>query len=333
MSISGIERAYAESLRLVEAHPTWGIPDSHNVVLAGERHREAWKPPKVRLLLIAESHLFTDEQEELAQVAVPMCPDLPSEFVRLIYCLGYGHGELVDRAVPGNNGTPQYWAIFGKLAALPTPRTWEEKLAVLLRLKELGVWLLDSSLHSVCKPGGYRLPTKVVRVLQAIWWNHVGREIVTETCPERICGIGKDVSAQLEKLSVPLTDWILQPNGARTLEQRAFNDARLDSLAQWLHGVEHLTIRPPERLPKNVEAPSGSNRYRASRLEFRRKVIDPLQWDETFEVETPHGLYRFTKSDFYAAFPRIVVGESYVIGGRYNGANLHLQAERFKVKV
>lgn len=56
---------------------------------------------------------------EAIEVVVPNYPGLPSEFIRLIYCLGYGCPELVDRSILGNKGTPQYWEMFATLAALP----------------------------------------------------------------------------------------------------------------------------------------------------------------------------------------------------------------------
>jgi len=40
----------------------------------------------------------------------------PTDFVRLVYCLGYGENELLDGGlVPGNGGTWQYWDLFGRL--------------------------------------------------------------------------------------------------------------------------------------------------------------------------------------------------------------------------
>ncbi|MDZ4797719.1 MAG: hypothetical protein SGI92_06120 [Bryobacteraceae bacterium] len=67
-------------------------------------------------------------------------------------------------------------------------------------------------------------------------------------------------------------------------------------------------------------------RYRASRLTFKRDVIEPLGSEDVFEVITPHGTFRFTKSEFYADFPGIPLTASYREKGIYHGANLHEKA-------
>lgn len=164
---------------------------------------------------------------------------------------------------------------------------------------------MDSSLHSVCRPGGARLAPKAIRQLQTIWWEHVGREIVQDVRAERICAVGKGVADHLERLSVPLADSILQPNGARTLEQRASNLEGLDDLARWLHGGETIASREP-KIGRTVVAPTHTDtvRYSASRLEFRKRIIEPLDLREAFEVETPSGLYRFTKVQFHEVSSR-----------------------------
>jgi hypothetical protein len=70
--------------------------------------------------------------------------------------------------------------------------------------------------------------------------------------------------------------------------------------------------------------------YRAARLTFKRDAIEPLAFDEWFEVKTPMGIYRFTKRDFYAEFAGITRTASYREDGIYHGKNLHLKAQRFR---
>lgn len=55
----------------------------------------------------------------------------------------------------------------------------------------------------------------------------------------------------------------------------------------------------------------GITSYRFSRLCFKADVIEPLQVDDLFEVITPDGVFRMTKRDFYAAFPRVPLTKSY----------------------
>lgn len=102
---------------------------------------------------------------------------------------------------------------------------------------------------------------------------------------------------------------------------------------------DFLVRYPSDRRDHSVESgqglPPGSGlvraRYKASRLTFKRDAIEPLGPNEVFEVVTPMGTYRFSKSEFYGAFPRIPRTLSYREGGRYHGARLHVAAERFRV--
>lgn len=71
---------------------------------------------------------------------------------------------------------------------------------MLEQLKANGVWLVDSSIHSVCKPGGARVPQATVAALQRIWWEHIGMELLSRESPQRICAIGKAVSKTLARL-------------------------------------------------------------------------------------------------------------------------------------
>jgi hypothetical protein len=72
--------------------------------------------------------------------------------------------------------------------------------------------------------------------------------------------------------------------------------------------------------------------YRATRLTFRRDVIEALADDDAFEVETPFGTFRFTKRQFYADFPRIPLTASYREMGLYHGAQLHLKALHRRIR-
>lgn len=67
--------------------------------------------------LSSESHVYTSERDLQRSVQCPPClntANLPSGFVRLVYCLGYGENRILASPVrdPSNGGTPQYWKIF-----------------------------------------------------------------------------------------------------------------------------------------------------------------------------------------------------------------------------
>jgi hypothetical protein len=189
-----------------------------------EKHRFAWRPAQVKLLLIGESHVYTSAEDFALRVRREALPNVarhaPPEFVRLIYCLGYGQGSVLSGRASRNGGTWQFWNIFGRLARtgrLPTTRTasagfridW--KVRTLVELQRRGVWLIDASLHGIYSPGGMRVGAGIGQALHACWWQHYGRWLV-EQCPQAYrCAIGRRVFTVLGDLGVPLDEWIYQP--------------------------------------------------------------------------------------------------------------------------
>lgn len=59
-------------------------------------------------------------------------------------------------------------------------------------------------------------------------------------------------------------------------------------------------------------------KYRATRLHFKRDLIEPLALDERFAVETPGGTFSLTKREFYDVFPNVVESRSYRENGGYH---------------
>lgn len=134
--------------------------------------RRAWRPDRVRVLLVAESHVAEVHGDRAVHVRRPrwLDQDLPEQFVRLVYCLGYGEPSLCTPAASGNGGTIQVWDLFGQVAhgvghlqprrshaATDTRLRW--KVSVLERLAERGIWLEDASPLALYAPGGGRLAT------------------------------------------------------------------------------------------------------------------------------------------------------------------------------
>ena len=146
--------------------------ESVDVLRRAEEHRWYRRPGRVKVVLLAESHVYTTPEELARTISLPASapPDLPRGFVRLVYCLGYGENRLLNRPIesPANTGTPQFWKIFYSCAnatainsdfapiqtsaTSPTQRILN-KLVLLRRLRELGVWLLDTSLAALYLPG------------------------------------------------------------------------------------------------------------------------------------------------------------------------------------
>ena len=60
------------------------------------------------------------------------------------------------------------------------------------------------------------------------------------------------------------------------------------------------------------------NQYSATRLLFRRPVIEALSMDESFQIVTPQGMFQFTRREFEAEFPNVLKSKSYRIKGNYH---------------
>lgn len=198
-----------------------GDVESFAVVAAVDKHRLHWKPERVRVLLLAESHVFTTDSEFKSQVngIARLSTRLPREFVRFVYCLGYGENDLLNGELskPRNSGTPQYWQLFWScLNRVETISTFDHilvsrnrntaerirrKFELLRKLMDRGIWLLDASPIGLYRPGATNKPNakEIVRVLQSSWDCHI-KEVILKCLrcsPLKLLIIGKGVEAAL----------------------------------------------------------------------------------------------------------------------------------------
>lgn len=192
-------------------------PESATYLAAVEDWRDAWRPQRVRVLLVAESHVAEHAGDDGVRVVCDR-PDLPSDYCRLVYCLGYGDSTVCrPRAPASNRGTPQYWRIFATLAAgEPTPAAHgvRAKLAVLEKLREAGVWLVDASVAGIYEPGGTRrFPQREYSSLvRESYERFVAPKLAGEE-PEIVSVIGKGVYQALEGLPfMERARFMYQPN-------------------------------------------------------------------------------------------------------------------------
>lgn len=74
-----------------------------------------------------------------------------------------------------------------------------------------------------------------------------------------------------------------------------------------------------------------STTYRSARLTFLRDRIEPLDLDDRFRVETPHGTFEMSKRDFRQVFSNVAQSTSYVEAGSYNYSRVPSKAEAFIV--
>jgi hypothetical protein len=62
-----------------------------------ETYRRYLKPDTVRVVLLAESHVFTSDEDR--KIAIPPIDDLPGyprQYARFVYCLGLGERVLTN---------------------------------------------------------------------------------------------------------------------------------------------------------------------------------------------------------------------------------------------
>jgi hypothetical protein len=207
------------------------------VLRCAEEHRAYWRPERVRVILLAESHVYTTALELEHRVVLPnfMGNGIPRGFVRLVYCLGYGENGLLDQPIilPRNYGTPQFWKIFYScvnpiqtnedftpiLGRTPLPERIWNKLNLLRRLKEAGVWLVDASLAALYLPGRSKPAPILIETCLRTSWDAYISQVVRDASPLHIICIGKGVARYLDdrlsNLGVPLTI-VRQPNARLT---------------------------------------------------------------------------------------------------------------------
>jgi hypothetical protein len=68
-----------------------------------------WRPDRVRIVLLAESHVWTSREETLSRVVQP--DGVETGFARFVYCLGGGEPQIVTPSVQPNAGAAQYWKL------------------------------------------------------------------------------------------------------------------------------------------------------------------------------------------------------------------------------
>jgi hypothetical protein len=205
-----LQECYEEAVGIIGP-----LAEPFSVVENIERHRNYWRPSKVRILLLAESHVYTSPSESISMRYRNFIEPThtPESFVRFVYCLGYGEPDFVGSRIGCNYGTPQYWKVFASCLEDPAdPQTFaailktrnrhfpsriNAKATLLRRLRDHGVWLLDASILALYNPGGVQ-PNQLAKdkVLCVCWDRYIGDQI-DQVKPERIIVIGKNVGRVL----------------------------------------------------------------------------------------------------------------------------------------
>lgn len=221
---SSIEASIEKTYKLIQQSIPHSMQiESLDVVKQVEEYRQFWKPKKTNVVLLAESHVYTDEQDYKTKcrssVLHKVIPSYPLNFVKFVYCLGYGENELLNRRPKSNPGTWQFWKIFSycvgedqtkvlKMGTRVLEKRLRNKVNVWRRMKQRGTWLLDASIIGLYRSGIKKYPDECKRIIRVSWHNHI-RDMITETQPKHIVVIGKNVENtlhfELQKLRIPYT--------------------------------------------------------------------------------------------------------------------------------
>lgn len=199
--------------------------------------RAVWKPARVRILLVAESHVAEQAGDLDVQVIPPkiLIPELslPRGFCRLVYCLGYGEDEICyPGKLENNSGTRQFWDLFGAISAGLNPAITAKmsrksestlnyriqwKIAVLKELGKAGIWLEDASVIGLYPNVKKHLSnTGYCKVIRESFESFVWPEIEKDN-PEQVWVIGRGVGNALKGLPMIFPEHVIsQPQTRKT---------------------------------------------------------------------------------------------------------------------
>jgi hypothetical protein len=225
--------------------------DSYDVVGEVDKYRNYWKPDNVNVILLAESHVYTSDEDFKIELNYSRFEKLnlmyPRRFVRFVYCIGYSEPELFANKPLNpsfkNPGTWQFWKIFCACASEDkeiefntvlkgTTRNFVErinnKIDLLSKLRAKGIWLVDSSIAGINK---FKRNQRKKIIL--ISWNNYIENLIEETKPKIIICIGKTVwdvlKSRIEEMNFPC-DYINQPQAHLTSKEREKEHKKLKEL-------------------------------------------------------------------------------------------------------
>ena len=228
LKLDDVENSIEKTYELIQQNiPHNARLDSLEVVKQVEKYRQFWKPEKVNVVLLAESHVYTEREEFdttcrnsiLDRIMLPQNKGYPVNFVRFVYCLGYGENDLLTEKIKKNQGTWQFWKIFSRcigedeaeVLKYGTPnfeRRLRNKVQVLRKMQDRGIWLLDASIVGLYKSGIKKDKEIFNGIMSESWLSYV-QKVTSDVHPKHIVVIGKAVekivSYSLRKLNFDYT--------------------------------------------------------------------------------------------------------------------------------
>jgi hypothetical protein len=179
-----------------------------------EKYRQYWKPTKVKVVLLAESHVFTTDADRKIKIqTISGLTGYPTEYAKFVYCLAYGEKNLTKSPVhPNRDGTPHYWKVFyscnndivEKSDFVPVLKktNYEQrihnKIKLLKSLQKKRIWLVDSSIVALYNNGKKPSNKIMSSVIHASWKGYT-EKVIKENNPEHVIVIGKGVAKVIER--------------------------------------------------------------------------------------------------------------------------------------
>jgi hypothetical protein len=202
-------------------------------------YRYFWKPEKIKTLLLAESHVFTPDDDTTIPFSNAFhnfsgLVDYPNQFANFIYCLGYGEKQILTTETQSKNaGTWQFWQLFNstcdnkfKVLKKIEPdfqKRIREKIALLTEMKMDGIWLLDCSFLAIYNDSVKPHKKEMDAILSHSFRNYC-LPIINQENPEKVIVIGKTVFDIIQNshpnIMTSHWDWIHQPNARVKKENR-----------------------------------------------------------------------------------------------------------------
>ncbi|MCA8940286.1 MAG: hypothetical protein KDB07_10775 [Planctomycetes bacterium] len=208
--ILGTEHLHMEDIYKALSDVIGGDIEPFEAVQLVDEYRNYWKPKRVTTLLLAESHVHTSFKDMEVSVHVDL-PGYPNRYAKFVYCLAYGEPTLTsDPQHSRKDGTPQFWKMlyacansvevhedFKPILKTPTQDASsriQAKIELLYRLRDMGVWLVDTSIVALYNRG--RKPTSISKALDLSW--RYTSVVVEAVAPHQVICIGKGVAKVVE---------------------------------------------------------------------------------------------------------------------------------------
>ncbi|AFZ35933.1 hypothetical protein Sta7437_2394 [Stanieria cyanosphaera PCC 7437] len=233
--MNGLHTCYEQIVNLLRSDA-----ETFESVELVEQYRQFWRPDNVRVVILAESHVFTSKSDRNYRIKeIDGLSGYPNQYARFVYCLAYGENSLIEGDHPSKDGTPHFWKIFfsceneilSNESFAPilkknnsTQQRIRNKVQLLQSLQTNGIWLVDASIVALYNKG--KKLKKMNQIIQFSWSNYT-RTVIEEARPDYVIVVGKGVAnvveQELKKIMKKNYSVIAQPNAHLSSEQHLNN--------------------------------------------------------------------------------------------------------------